>query len=61
MTARPISRRQLLHGSAGVALAAGATCLLNGGARAQAPVTMLSVDTRILDVKGQAAKVYGLD
>ena len=60
MTARPISRRQWLHGSAGLALAAGATCFLNGRARAQAPATVLTAETRILEVKGQAAKVYGL-
>ena len=60
MTARPISRRQWLHGSAGLALAAGATCFLKATARAQAPATMLTAETRILEVKGQAAKVYGL-
>jgi FtsP/CotA-like multicopper oxidase with cupredoxin domain len=60
MTAGPVSRRQLLHGGAGIALAAGAGCLLNGRAFAQAPATMLNVDTRVLEVKGRAAKVYSL-
>jgi FtsP/CotA-like multicopper oxidase with cupredoxin domain len=60
MTAGQISRRQLLHGGAGIALAAGAGCLLNGRAFAQAPATILNVDTRVLEVKGQAAKVYSL-
>jgi FtsP/CotA-like multicopper oxidase with cupredoxin domain len=60
MTSHSISRRWLLHGGAGLALAAGATRLLNGRALAQAPATMLTADTRILEVKGQAAKVYSL-
>lgn len=54
-----VSRRQLLLGSAGLILAGSALDIVFSGP-AMAAATVLNVDTRILEVKGKPAKVYGL-
>ena len=55
-----INRRQLLQGVASFSLAGCALDRFVTGAHAASSATVLNVDSRVLDVNGKAAKVYGL-
>ena len=55
-----IDRRQLLQGIASFSLAGCALDRFVTGAHAASSATVLNVDSRVLDVNGKAAKVYGL-